>query len=286
MVPKKKFDDFDNFQKARQKSFRSFIKKYKLTKDPNESLEKALETAKINRNILNLTPKYYKGLQGEIIFLGKKYESLNLDPLLEIGDVPADFRSQVTDQYYDVTTNLDYKDIEEYIRNDSKECMIAFVDIKSEDIELIPTVFPECPECGNPLHYIYSMDPYGTGSQLGIDYPSQDLYKYCEYCDEPEIVNSSYYYIFDPNQYLDSYEDKNTPEAKELLRKKWTEIANLARKEFDVFISCVTRPEIEMGKDKDDLYEANKPKWIHPILDLDRNPNRKIYFSNHSIISY
>lgn len=131
-MSKNTFVNFDNFQTARQKSFRSFIKKYQENEDSEESLQKALATAKINKNILKLTPQHYKGLQGEVIFFAKHYKSLNLDPLVEIGDVHADFRSQVTNQYYDVTTNIDYKDLSEYIRNDSKECMIAFVDVGSE----------------------------------------------------------------------------------------------------------------------------------------------------------
>lgn len=280
------FVNFDNFQIARQKCFRSFFKKYQENKDSEESLQKALDTAKINNNILKLTPYHYKGLRGEILFFAKYYESLNLDPLVEIGDVHADFRSQVTNRYYDVTTNIDYKNIDDYIRNDSKECMIAFVNVDSEEVELIPTVFPMCPECGDALHYVYSMDIEGPGELLGIDYPSQDLYNYCQQCDYYEEVSNSFYHIFNPSDDLEfvfGSKDETTQQAIEFLNKQWTSIANLARKDFDVFISCVTRPELEMGMNKHDLYMSNNPKWIHPILNFDKNQERKIIFEADSL---
>lgn len=233
-----------------------------------------------------MTPSHYKGLRGEILFFAKYYESLNLDPLVEIGDVHADFRSQKTNKYYDVTTNIDYKNIDDYIRNDSKECMIAFVDIDSEDVELIPTVFPMCPECGDALHYIYSMDTEGSEKLLGIDYPSQNLYNYCQQCDYYEEVNNTFYYIYNPSDYLEfvfGSKDETTQQAIEFLNKQWTAIANLARKDFDVFISCVTRPELEMGMNKHDLYLSNNPKWIHPILDFKINQKRNIIFEADSL---
>jgi len=108
---------------------------------------------------------------------------------------------------------------------------------------------------------------------------------YCQQCDYYEEVNNSFYHIFNPNDYLElvfGSKDETTPEAKEFLNKQWTTIANLARKDFDVFISCVTRPELEMVRDKHDLYWENNPKWIHPILDFDINRERKIIFEADS----
>lgn len=282
MPSKDLFKDFHNFQQARQTCFRSFYKKYQEKKDTQEALQKALETSKFLYNKLGLTAKYYKGLKGEIIFFGKKYEVLNLDPLVEIGDVHADFRSQITNQYYDVTTNIDYKDISDYIRNDSKESMIAFVDIKSENIELIPTVFEHCPDCGDSLHYVYALsDEFISEALIGFDYPSQDLYKTCSNCDYMEEVSDSLYYMHSPHALLEDIfgsDDENTQEAKELLTKEYTKISNLGRKHFDVFISAVTRPETAIiGNNKHDLYKVDKVKWIHPILDLSKKPDRSVY---------
>ncbi|MGD9777066.1 MAG: hypothetical protein AB7D09_12775 [Methanosarcina sp.] len=284
-----KLKDFDNFQLARQKCFRSFVKCYQGKKDAEEALQKALDTAKINNQTLELTNNYYKGLKGEIIFFGKCYKTLNLDPLVEIGDVHADFHSQVTKQYYDVTTNLDYKDINDYIRNDSKECMIAYVDIKKEEIDLIPTVFEHCPICGNSLHYIYSLNnDVISESLIGIDYPSQVLNKCCSNCDYIKDVGESFYFIYSHHNSLDNIfedSDENDPEVKKYLQDEYGDIADLGRKHFDYFISAVTRPEDELGKNKHDLYKVDKTKWIHPILDLSKNPSRNVYFDK-DIINY
>ena len=282
MDSKNNFDEFNNFQIARQTSFRSFFKFYRETKDSEESLQEALETAKFLNKKLQLTTNYYRGLQGEIIFFGKQYKALNLDPLVEIGDTHADFHSHITNQYYDVTTNMKYKDISDYIRNDSKECMIAYVDINSKDIELIPTVFEHCPNCGNCLHFVYALsNDFLFKSLLGIEYRSQDLYKCCSSCDFVEYVDSSSYMINSPADALESLfgsRDEDTPKAKKYLQEKFTQIASLGRKHFDTFISAVACPETVMGCNKDDIYETGRTKWINPILDLTKNPYRKIYF--------
>jgi hypothetical protein len=285
---KNKFEEFDNFQLARQKSLRSFFKCYTETKDTEEALQKALDTAKINRKALKLTDNYYKGLNGEIIFFGKYYETLSLDTLVEIGDTHADFYSHQTNQYYDVTTNLRYKDISDYIRNDSKECMIAYVDINKEEIELIPTVFEHCPICGNSLHYVYSLAEE-SGPFFGMGYPSQVLNKCCSYCDYVEYVNSSSYFIDYPHEglyHIFEGNDEKTPEAKEYIQDEYTKIANLGRKHFDLFISAVTRPETEMGMNKRELYQVDKITWVHPILDLRKNPSRKIFFDKDTSASF
>lgn len=91
----KKVDDFLKFQEARNNCFRSFYKKYGISNDIEESIQNALDIAKINKNILNLNPKIYKGLIGEIIFYGKTFKSLDSDPLKEIGKTPADFFPQL-----------------------------------------------------------------------------------------------------------------------------------------------------------------------------------------------
>lgn len=288
MINTNPFKDFENFQTARNTCFRSFIKKYDTSKDVDESLDKALSTAKyIKQKKLDLTHNHYKGLQGEIIFFGKNFETFDLDPVMEIGKVNADFRSQITNQYFDVSTNLDYKDAGDYIRNDTRECLIAFVDIKSKEIELIPTSFPPCPECGMDLHYVYLMDDKSKSeSEIGIDYPNQDLIQYCHNCDYFNEVDKSFYYLFSPKSDLEikfGTDSENTPQAQIYLKNEWAKISNLARKNFDVFISAVTCPESEMGLTKHDLYEINKPKWIHPILDLNIKPDRNIYFPNERV---
>lgn len=284
----KKFDDFHNFQKARSNCFRSFEKRYELSKDIEGSIQKALETADVNKSILKLNPNFYKGLKGEIIFYGKTFKSLDLDVLMDSKKVPADFHSPTTNKYYDVTTNLNYKDVDKYIKNDNREYMLAFVDINSEEIELIPTSFPTCPICGNYSHYIYFLDDTNkTEIESSIDYPDQDLVNYC-FCGYYKEIDHSNYYLFSPKTYFDDEYPEGVDdelEASKFLNDKWTEISNLARKEFDVFISAVTCLEEKMMKSKDDFWTFEKPKWIHPLLDLEKNNHRKFYFPSHEIVA-
>ncbi len=229
-----KIEDYHNFQKAKDNCLRSFYKKYKLTKDIDESIQQALDTAKVNNKILNLNPKHYKGLKGEIIFYGKSYESLDLDALKETGKTPADFYSPVTNKYYDVTTNLDYKDINDYIRNDKREYELAFVDIRSEEIELIPTSFPPCPKCGEHSHYVYFLDDSNkTEMESSIDYPSQSLVQYCWFCGYYKEIKYSNYWISSPKTWLEiefPENDYTELEAKNFMNDKWIDISNLSRK--------------------------------------------------------
>lgn len=234
----------------------------------------------------------YKGLKGEIIFYGKTFNSLDLDALMDSKKVPADFHSPITNIYYDVTTNLDYKDIENYIRNDNREYMLGYVDIKSEEIELIPTSFPSCPECSNYSHYIYFLDDTNKTKleSYCIDYPSQDLVHYCTNCGYYKQIDHSNYYLSSPqsyieNEYPEGVDDEHEDEASKFLKDKWTEISNLARKEFDFFISAITCLEEKMMGSKDDFWTFENPKWIHPVLDLDKKRDREFYFPNHEIIA-
>lgn len=185
---------------------------------------------------------------------------------------------------------MNYKDIGDYLRDDNREYELAYVDIKSEEIEYIPISFPYCPSCGEYSHYIFFLDDNEkTELTSAIDYPDQDLVQYCSHCSYSEEIGYSNYYIFSPETYLkDEFEFEfgyqSTPEAKKYLYEKWTEISNLARKEFDYFISAITCLETEMYGNKHNIWTIEKPKWIHPILDLDKKPDRKIYFTDDDLM--
>jgi|GEM_PF-4226128 len=110
----KKIEDFHNYQQARSNCFRSFDKKYEYTKDIDKSLEKALDTAKVNENVLKLDSKHYKGLKGEIIFYGRTCQSLDLDVLMDSKKIPADFHSPLPGTFivvYETTNGSNMSDI-------------------------------------------------------------------------------------------------------------------------------------------------------------------------------
>lgn len=105
-----------------------------------------------------ITPNLKAGLKGEIIFYDLYKDELKLDALLDAG-VKADFMGiqNCKPVNYDVTTNLKYKDIENYreaMQRKNKLYSIALVNLKSEEVEFFPLKFPICPTCNFFSHYI------------------------------------------------------------------------------------------------------------------------------------
>jgi len=133
---------------------------------------------------LNITPNLRAGLKGEIFFFDRFYSSLKLEALLDSG-VKADFTGIQKGEMinFDVTTNINYKNIEDYlelIKKKKKQYSIAIVDLESTDIEIFPLKFPICPKCSNFSHYI-----------LYKETPNRDLETY--------ISNSQFIFQFCPN---------------------------------------------------------------------------------------
>jgi len=88
----------------------------------------------------NLLPHVKAGLKGEIIFYDRRKRELKLEPLLDVG-VKADFTGIRNKKMvnFDVTTNPDYKDIDDYvdlIQKRGKMYAIALVNPKTEEIVL------------------------------------------------------------------------------------------------------------------------------------------------------
>ncbi len=134
---------------------------------------------------LKITPNLKAGLKGEIFFFDRFYYSLKLEALLDSG-VKADFAGIQKGEMvnFDVTTNIKYKNIDEYlelIKKKQKQYSIALVDLKTDDIEIFPLRFPICPECGKFSHYIL----YKGSSDLYSDITfsdSQSIIQLCPYC--------------------------------------------------------------------------------------------------------
>ncbi|WP_321431119.1 DUF4365 domain-containing protein [uncultured Methanolobus sp.] len=283
---KSNFEAIHNPEIASKVCLKAFLDSFKMNHDMEESLQIALDTAKEANKNLELSINQYNTLKGQIIFYAKKHDLFELKLDDKLGDKPADFYSPNTNRYFDILTNPDYADIEDYLRCDSKEYKIAYVDTKSEEIEIIPTVFPTCPKCGGCLHSIFFLDnQYDNEIDIGFSYTQQDLVSLCIECGTSKIVDTVNYYINGPDFYPEydfRYQDPNG--FKEFSQKIWTRIGNFARKEFNVFISAVTCLEEEMWLAKDDFITVENPKWIHPILQLNsQNINKTIYFPTDNI---
>lgn len=125
--------------------------------------DRALEYIK-NSKLWNQTKA---GLKGEIIFYDQMKNELKLEPLLDVG-VKADFAGIREKKMvnFDVATNLDYKNIDDYvelIQERGKLYEIALVNRKTEEITLFPLRFPICPKCGKFSHYILYIEPARGG---------------------------------------------------------------------------------------------------------------------------
>ncbi len=174
------------FNKARHHMFSVYEKKH--------DFDRALEI--LEKYPLVRPSKY--GLKAELLFYDKYYRELRLDPLLDAG-VKADF-SGIRDKKavnFDVTTNLQYKDINKYvnvIQRKRKRYEIALVNLKSEEIEFFPLRFPICPECGLFSHYVLFMSRPSRDVTWSMS-TSQAVIRHCPSCYEFETVAEFSYYI-------------------------------------------------------------------------------------------
>jgi predicted nucleic-acid-binding Zn-ribbon protein len=108
-------------------------------------------------------PNVKAGLNGELLFYDKYFDELKPEPLLDAG-VKADFAGIRKGRMinFDVTTNLDYKNIDNYvevIQKRKKPYEIVQVDLKSQEIEFFPLRFPICPKCGKFSHFVLYVAP-------------------------------------------------------------------------------------------------------------------------------
>ena len=144
----------------------------------------------------NTSRKFYVGLKAELIFYKGEGRRLSLDPSLDAG-VKADFSGlqQGRPISIDVTTNTDYKNIDDYAgptRKRGRLYLIADVDIKTEKYELFPLRFPLCPDCDKFSHYILFMDTPEMGSHYWAS-QSQAVVRHCPECwSFQELTNYAY----------------------------------------------------------------------------------------------
>lgn len=145
--------------------------------------DRALEYIK-NSKLWNQTKA---GLKGEVIFYEQWKEELKLEPLLDVG-VKADFTGIRNKEMvnFDVATNLDYKNIDDYVeltQERGKMYEIALVNLQTEEIILFPLRFPICPQCGKFSHYILYLEPPSTEMyRINNISDTQTVVQYCPKC--------------------------------------------------------------------------------------------------------
>jgi hypothetical protein len=225
-----------------------------------------------------ITP-WKEGLKAELIFYDRFYSTLKLDPLLDAG-VKADFSGVRNKKMvnFDVTTNLEYKDIDKYAdvaQRKGKQYEIALVNTKSEEIQFFPLRFPICRECGLFSHYVlfYSRPSRDVTWSLST---SQALILHCPHCWEFRIVEEYSYYIpsilvtLKDQLSLQSPEENLNPDfdADKFIMSESISAVQSFESETRKLISAFSEGDYIITDPRDaDGYFGGRIFWVHPLAE-------------------
>jgi hypothetical protein len=223
-----------------------------------------------------LRPSKY-GLKAELLFYTKFSSSLKLEPLLDAG-VKADFSGLRNQQAvnFDVTTNLQYKDINKYadvVQKRKKRYEVALVNLKTEEIEFLPLRFPICHKCGLFSHYVLFLSR-PSNEVFWSQTMSQAILRYCPQCETFGVVHHYDYAISsilltikevadvkldpevgDPNFDMGKFIDSETiPLVQSFESESQKMISSLAEGDY-----IVTDPRDADG------YFGGRVLWTHPL---------------------
>lgn len=224
----------------------------------------------------NLFPNFYSGLRAELIVYANKRTELKLEPLLDAG-VKADFSGVRKGRpiNVDVTTNLDYKDINHYAgvtRKRGKLYEIALVNLKTEDIEFFPLRFPICPDCGNFSHYVVFL---GAPDSAVLFWASewQITARHCPHCLTFERVSSDNHVLHSPLVYLENLDEDDTPSdltPEKYLAMKSIPIATFFEKVGGKIVSALAEQEWELVDKHGEAEWDWRLLWKHALAkDID-----------------
>lgn len=228
-----------------------------------------IKNLKVSQNLKN-------GLKGEIIFFDKYYNELKLEALLDAG-IKADFAGIENGKMvnFDVTTNLNYKNAEDYfeiMQKKKKLYSIALVNLKSEDIDIFPLKFPICPECGKYSHYIlYRFPKEEEEDQISYISDKQEIHHYCMECSYRNSVHSfsnifkDYYSLFDilENEISPDETTKATKKEKlSIIHSHLKDEVQIYEKESGLLISALA----DIGYNTHVGFWAAYPYWSHPLV--------------------
>ncbi|MBA7518993.1 hypothetical protein ES705_11067 [subsurface metagenome] len=225
-----------------------------------------------------ITPNLKAGLKAEILFYDRYKDDLKLEALLDAG-VKADFMGIQKGQpvNYDVTTNLKYKDIEDFrevMQKKEKLYTIALVNLRSEEVEFFPLKFPICPKCNYFSHYLLYIYPPDTkflhfNEMSGI----QTIVQFCPYCGFYDEVREFSYHIhtFKKEEellYTQEVDDQymhSSKNVKEMVRDRAKREIIYFEKESKLLLSALAEDDYHFtGKNGDGFY-FGKLYWSHPL---------------------
>ena len=263
--PPKKEHPAATYNRARHHLFSVYEK----TRDIDVSL------AVLERYRLKKTSTY--GLKAELLFYDQYYIQYKLEPLLDAG-VKADFsgvrnKSAVN---FDVTTNLQYKDINKYVdivQKKKKRYELALVDLKSEEVDFFPLRFPICPECGLFSHYILFMSRPSSRVHF-LSSTGQALIHYCSPCDRFDIIKIYRYVVPSIKTSIENARDyEMDPEigdpdfdlAKFIKEKSIPKVQFFESQSQKMLSALVEGDYILTDPHSGDGYFGGKIFWTHPL---------------------
>ncbi|HLA55547.1 MAG TPA: hypothetical protein VK623_05585 [Flavobacterium sp.] len=232
-----------------------------------------------DKDQFNMDSRDYAGLLGELIFFEKHIDDMDLNPTLDYGD-HCDFRGIFNDGQarFDVTTNLDYKILEDYepFQKKGKPYYIALIDTSNKKVERIVDInIPFCPKCGGRLintaiieNIKYTKQGTPTQTERIIKICSNDLSHNQNYESFEYFISS----IGDEIEFLyEQYGDFNPGELnKQLLdlpRKHGINNALFFSKKIDDKIhACAQEVYKTTSKDGDGFWET-KLFWTTDLVD-------------------
>jgi len=225
-------------------------------------------------------PQVKAGLRGELLFYDKFFEELKLEPLLDAG-VKADLTGVRGGDLvnFDVTTNIEYKDIDKYveiIQKRKKTYEIVLVNLKNEDFEFFPLRFPVCPKCGRFSHYILYLEPATTETCRWSDISDeQSIVQVCTKCKYFEDLKTLHFEVHSLSAEID--EMVSTIDVDESPRFSSKDVADYSQKASSSIVKFFERDtELLISGVAENKYVITDPRdasgyydgllhWKHPL---------------------
>ncbi len=246
-------------------------------------LKSALNIVDNYRKNNDIDDKHYKGIRAELGFFSSYKKDFGLFESLDSGN-HADFIGNIKGSTYgiDVTTNLDFKDLETYTENqkDGYKYLIALVNPETLKMEEIFNInFPFCADCGGRMIDILYLEPSGSDKDGLINYSyNQRVVTVCSFNVEHSMSKrESNFMTADFSSYINEYVynlnfgESSTPLdiAKEIDRYA---ISNLKffRKELNSNLMACGSPEYIVTNPRDgEGYNGTKIYFRRPFIKND-----------------
>lgn len=164
----------------------------------SHNFDKAFYILEKDRDNGTMDSKDYAGLLGELIFLKSYQSEMDLIPTLDCGD-HCDFSGVYNSKMarFDVTTSLEYKNLDEYekFQQKGKSYYIALIDYPARKVDRIVDInIPFCPACGGRLINTLILEDVKY-TENGTPTQTEQLIKVCSNNTAHNIEHASFEYF-------------------------------------------------------------------------------------------